>query len=225
MSQCHPVLAPIGRSVSNSFWKLPQPPNFLATLLGIKSAPKLFSSGFLFLFTRSLHSEIVSCLPQTLRLEEDEAVVAGVGERMCLRDCTPFPNKFCLLSLSLPARLAIKGKTGQRAVGKEGSLCWQLSVKHGHRTVYRFLQPALESRCRQHCLCNRNRPQRRMTKVATGSWVSHEETFAAAEVRGEDRFPGVPGQAGCVFRPGFWLRSVTWQACLRHVGELKEATP
>lgn len=60
-------------------------------------------------------------------------------------------------------------------------------MKHGHRAVYKFLQPALESACRQLCLCNRNRPQRRMTEVATGSWVSREETFGAAEVRGDSR--------------------------------------
>jgi hypothetical protein len=85
--------------VSKGFWKLPQPPNLLATLLGIKTATNLFSSGFLCLFTRSLHAGIVSCLHQTLRLEDDDAVVAGVEKKNLLRDCAPFPNKFCL---SLP---------------------------------------------------------------------------------------------------------------------------
>lgn len=86
------------------FWKLPQPPNFPGSLLGIKTAANLFSSGFLCLFTRSLHAGIVSCLHQTLRLEEDEVVVAGVGKKNLLRDCTPFPNKFCF-SLSQPDSL------------------------------------------------------------------------------------------------------------------------
>lgn len=72
-------------------------------------------------------------------------------------------------------------------------------MKRGHRTVYKFLQPALESRCRQLCLCNKNRPQCRVT----GGRVPHEETFAADEVRG-DIFPGAPEQVGggcyvCVF--------------------------
>lgn len=182
--------------MSKGFWKLPQPPNFLAVLPGIKTVDDLFSSGSLCLFTGSLHEGIVSCLHQTLRLEEDEVVVAGVEKKNLLRDCTPFPNKFCL---SLLARLAIKGKSGHWAVGMEGSLCWQFSVKQGHRTVYKFLQPALESRCRRLCLCNKNRPQCHVTKVATGGWVPHEEMLVAAEVRG-DRFPGVPGKEGFFFQ-------------------------